>query len=574
MVTIDISIEDISRLMGLKETLSAPELDKIIAFTKSEVDSEPDGPDENGHTKVAIDVKTASRPDLWSAEGIAREARGRINLTGLPRIDFPASGFEITVEKEVKEIRPFIAAVVAKGLKFDNFLIKQLIQTQDKVDFSFGRKRKRTSIGIYNLHMIESPIEYKTVSRDFKFIPLQFEEEMTIDEIMEQHPKGVEYGHILSKFDRVPILVSKGGVLSLPPIINSNDVGRVTEETTDILVEVTGTNHQAVIVAISLLAQNLMDRGAKVETVQVNYPKGYGVEPELTPPIKPQSIEAPIKEINRYLGTKFTKKQMKTLIEKRRHDAKIDGDKIIVEYGPWRSDILHWVDIAEEVAIAYDYNKLEPTTANIFTPGKLPKSTEVENMIREVLVGCGLQEVLNYNLTDEETITSRVMRDGDFVKSTVVSLKNPVTSTYGFLRPDLMPGLVRYVSRNSETPTPHHIFETGESVRRSDGRIETYVSAAVVLAGADETFETSHRILDTLFRLTGVSYELEVGNSHLFMDGRVAEVWVDEQVVGYIGELRLEILELNGIQVPVSGFEIDLTKIAKYSISNYYSDTN
>lgn len=133
MVTIDISIEDISRLMGLKSTLSPEELDKIIAFTKSEVDSDPDGPDENGHTKISIDVKTASRPDLWSAEGIAREARGMLDQPGLPKIDFPASGYAIRVASDVKPIRPYIGAVVAKGLKLDNFLIKQLIQAQDKL---------------------------------------------------------------------------------------------------------------------------------------------------------------------------------------------------------------------------------------------------------------------------------------------------------------------------------------------------------------------------------------------------------------------------------------------------------
>jgi len=574
MVTIDVSIEDISQLMGLKEPLSAPELDKIIAFTKSEVDSEPEGPDENGHTKIAIDIKTASRPDLWSAEGIAREARGRINLAGLPEIKFPPSKYTISVDKKLKEIRPYIAAVVAKGLVFDNFLIKQLIQTQDKVDFSFGRKRKRTSIGIYNLHMIQSPIEYTTVPRTFKFVPLQFDEEKTIDEIMEEHPKGREYRHILDSFKEVPILKSRGGVLSLPPIINSNDVGRVTEETTDILVEVTGTNHQAVIVAISLLAQNLHDRGATIETVQVDYPKEYGLGQEITPPLKPESITANVKNINRYLGTKFTKKQMKTLIEKRRHNATINGNILTIEYGPWRSDILHWVDIAEEVAIAKDYNEFEPTTANIFTPGRLPKSTESENMIREILIGTGLQEVLNYNLTDEETITGKVLRPADYVNEVVVSLKNPVTRTYGYLRPDLLPGLIRFISRNSETPTPHHIFETGESVRKNGEKVETYTSAAVVLAGADETFETAHRILDILLNLTRIDYELEVGESNFFMDGRVAEIRVQGEIVGHIGEIKLEILEVNGIEVPVSGFEIDLTKIQKYKITSFYSDTN
>jgi phenylalanyl-tRNA synthetase beta chain len=575
MVNIDISIEDISRLMGLEETLTPEELDKIIAFTKSEVDSEPDGPDENGHTKISIDVKTASRPDLWSAEGIAREARGRINLSGLPKLDFPSSDYEIEVEKDVLKIRPYIGAFIAKGLTLDNFLIKQLIQAQDKVDFSFGRKRKRTSIGIYNLDMISKKILYKTVERDFSFVPLQFTEKMTIDEIMQNHPKGQEYGHILENHKKVPILVDDNGqILSLPPIINSNDVGRVTEDTKNVLVEVTGTNFQALSVVTALFAQILHDRGTEVSTVKIHYPKGFEIEEDVTPMVKPLEILVPVKEINRYLGTKITKNQMVKLLQQRRHEASVKGQKIHVRYGPWRSDILHWVDIAEEIAIAYDYNKMDPTIAKIFTPGKLPQSTESENMIREILVGMGLQEVLNYNLTDKETISVNVARDEAFIEKEVITVSNPVTRTYGYLRPDLLPGLIRFVSRNSETQFPHRIFETGESVKQIHNDTLTYVSASVILAGPNETFETAHQILDVLFRLTNVQYSLEESQNPYFINGRCAEIHAGDLIVGYIGEIDFEILEKNDIKMPVSAFEIDLTKIPKYNIKPMYSNRN
>ncbi len=573
MVTIDISIEDFSKLMGLKKPLSVEKLDHYMSFAKAEVDSDPEGPDENGHTKVSIDIKTASRPDLWSAEGLAREASGMVNKTGLPNLVFPKSEFAINVDPAVKEIRPYIAAVIAKGLKLDDFLIKQLIQVQDKVDFSFGRRRKRTSIGIYNLNMIESPIVYKVVPRSFKFVPLQFEEEMTVDQIFEKHPKGQEYGEILQRFEKVPILIdSQDRVLSMPPIINSNDAGRVTEETTEILIEVTGTDHEAVTVVISLLAQNMQDRGAKVETVLVEYPKEYGDLAQVTyPPQKPNLIEVNISDINRYLGTNFSVSKMQKFLEKRRHNVIRKGNKksILVEYGPWRQDIMHWVDIAEEVAIAADYNKLEPTIANLFTVGSLDLSTTKENMVREILVGCGLQEVLNYNLTDKETISINMLRDTTFLEQWCIRLVNPVTSTYEYLRPDLLSGLIRFVGRNSEAVFPHHLFETGEVVVKENGEPVTVTKAAIVLAGADETFETSHRILETLFRLTGIEYELVESEDGRFIPGRSADILVNGKAVGQIGEIHVEILLRNDIRVPVSAFEIDLTKIDKLQISRY-----
>ncbi len=576
MVTIDISIEDFSRLLGLKEPLSPSELDRYVSFAKAEVDSEPEGPDENGHTKISIDIKTASRPDLWSAEGLAREVRGLLDKKGLPNLKFPDSGYVIEVAKSVKPIRPFVAAVVAKGLKLNDFLIKQLIQVQDKVDFSFGRRRKRTSIGIYNLNMISSPIQYKTVPKSFKFVPLGFESAMTIEEILEKHPKGIEYGHIISGHKQVPILIdAKGGVLSLPPIINSNDVGRVTEETTDILVEVTGTNHEAVKVVISLLAQNLVDRGAVVEHVKVSYPEGYGFTDLVYPPQEPGEIEIDVRDINKYLGTKFTKTQIKNLIMKRRHDVTNGSDKhkLLVKYGPWRHDIMHWVDISEEVAIAADYNKIGPSTANLFTVGGLHVSTQKENLIREILVGCGLQEVMNYNLTDKETITEAVLRDSDFLHETVIKLTNPVTSTFEYIRPDLLPGLIRFVKRNLEVPFPHHIFETGEVAIRDKDDVVTLTKAAVLLAGSDETFETAHRVLDALFRLIDVTYSLEEVESNYLIPGRSASILVDGKAVGIIGELKIEILERNGIIVPISAFEVDLTKVPQLKIQEFRTNT-
>ncbi|OLS22351.1 MAG: Phenylalanine--tRNA ligase beta subunit, partial [Candidatus Heimdallarchaeota archaeon LC_2] len=264
MVTIDVSMEDFSKLVGLDYTLNSEEMDDLLAFVISEVDSDPEGPDENGHTKINIEIKTSNRPDLWSAEGIARILRGRNGLTGVPDLSASPSGFEIDVDPELIKIRPYISASVVKGLKLDDFLIKQMIQIQDKLDFSYGRKRKRTSIGIYNISMLESPIKYTVVDRSFKFQPLQFEEKITVDEIFDQHPKGIEYRQILDPHKRVPMLYDKNElVLSMPPIINSNDVGRVTEETTDILIEVTGISYEATNVALSIVTQALRDRGGK-----------------------------------------------------------------------------------------------------------------------------------------------------------------------------------------------------------------------------------------------------------------------------------------------------------------------
>ncbi len=93
MVSIEISIEDISHLLGYEKPLTPSELNELLAYAIAEVDSDPEGPDENGHTKITIDIKTSNRPDLWGVEGIVRVLRGMMDEPGLPPLDAEPSGF-------------------------------------------------------------------------------------------------------------------------------------------------------------------------------------------------------------------------------------------------------------------------------------------------------------------------------------------------------------------------------------------------------------------------------------------------------------------------------------------------
>ncbi|MCE7734896.1 MAG: phenylalanine--tRNA ligase subunit beta, partial [Candidatus Heimdallarchaeota archaeon] len=483
------------------------------------------------------------------------------------------SGFEIDVDADLMKIRPYISASIVRGLKLDDFMIKQMIQMQDKLDFSYGRKRKRTSIGIYNITMLETPIKYAVVDRRFKFQPLQFDEELTVDEIFEKHPKGIEFKQILDPHEKVPMLYDKNGlVLSMPPIINSNDVGRVTEETTDVLIEVTGISYEATNVALSIVTQALRDRGCKIESVQINYPSEYGIDNEITPHSKLHQTIIDPKDINVYLGTKFSKKKMVELIEMRRNNAYIKGDKIVVDAPPWRKDIIHWVDISEDIAIAADYNHLVPIDPQVVTVGKLHLSTNDENMIRQILVGIGLVEVLNYNLTDKDTLTTKINRDEKWISKNCVELVNPVSTLRSILRPDLLSGLIRFSSRNTHIEYPHKIFETGEICLKGKKDTITKIFCSVLLSGAEETFETILGVLDSLCRLTKLDYKLDALDHHYYISGRSASVKIDGINIGHIGEIHPQILNNYGVEVPMVAFEIDLSLISKFNCIEFRSN--
>ena len=565
LVAFKISYYDVIELLNLPNDITIEELDHLFSFAKSEIE-EHDLADE-GYIKV--DCKTSNRPDLWGVEGLAREVSGAIGLyTNLPEISAESSGFVIEVDPRLKSIRPYIACSIIRGVKFSDFLIKQLIQLQEKVDFSYGRRRSRSSIGIYNVNMLESPILYELTPRSTSFYPLGYTEKMTLEEILERHEKGIEYGYILPKKGDLPILRDVNGVvLSMPPIINSNDVGRVDEETTDVLVEVTGTNLEVVKVVNTLITQAIRDRGGRVYSVEIHYPKNHGDAPTnlVTPETEPYEIIVPPKDIKDYLGLDLTTNQIIKLLYKRRFDAIKKKGSIVVRYPPYRVDLLHWVDVAEEVAIAYGYMSIEPAVSEVPTIGNLSSRTISENYVREILSGCSLQEILSFSLTDPDKLSTLMGYESEILSS-FVQVANPVSSTYSIMRNRLLPGLLDFLSRNTHNEYPQHLFEVGEVVELEKNSVTTISKTAVILAGAEISFEQCHSILDTLIRGIGTQYELKVIESPEFIPGRTAGIIVNGKEIGIIGEISPALLENWEVFVPVAAFELNLSSIPALSL--------
>ena len=107
---------------------------------------------------------------------------------------------------------------------------------------------------------------------------------MTIKEILEKHPKGKEFGHLVEEMREIPIFIdSAGEVLSIPPIINSNFTGKISEETKEVFIECSGFDFKFMMPALNVLAAALVDRGAKVESVKVVYPEKIIYTPDMTP---------------------------------------------------------------------------------------------------------------------------------------------------------------------------------------------------------------------------------------------------------------------------------------------------
>ncbi len=539
----------------------AAELDDKLAFVKSEVKlyDEREG-------IVSIEIKDTNRPDLWSIEGLTRALRGYLGIEkGMKQYSLGESIVNVNVDKRLSKIRPYICCSIVKNVHLTDVIIRGLMHLQDKLDQTYGRSRQKTSIGIYDFDLIAPPLNY-TVSKpsDTSFIPLGFSEKMSMAEILERHPKGLEYGHIVRKHSVYPILLdAEQKVLSFPPIINSNNSGRVTEETRNLLVEVTGITHQTVLNTLNLVTLALIDRGGEAYAATVRYPEdpAYPSRKVITPDFRNQSVNLSIEFASRLLGLELTGNRIAELLEIAGFSVGSVNDSSVEVMVPcYRIDIMHQVDLVEDVAIAYGYNNIEPLWRELATSGRPRPEQRLLDVARELLVGLGCQEISTYTLTNPENLFAKMTCP----RIATVDLANPKLVTMTCLRNWLLPSLMEFLSCNQSVEFPQKIFELGkvtllDETQETKTRDEDWLAAAISHPNA--SFTEIKSALDAFFMNLGLKWQIQAASHPSFIEGRTGAAIMNGVNLGVLGEVNPQVLEAWKLENPTAAFEINMQRI-------------
>ncbi|MBW2979972.1 phenylalanine--tRNA ligase subunit beta [Candidatus Woesearchaeota archaeon] len=545
MPTITFSLKDLNALVGKK--LSLEELKDLVEYGKGEYDGYDKETDE-----VSVSFGDTNLPYLWSIEGIARLLKGLIGKQkGIPPLKINKSDYKVIVDKSVDKIRPYVVAFVAKGRKVDDYLIKQIIQLQEKLCENYGRRREKVAIGIYSYKKINFPVHYKaTEPESVKFIPLEFRKEMTQQEILEEHPKGKEYAWILEGKKKYPILIdSKDQVLSFPPIINSNITGKVEENEQDLFFEATGTDMDALLLSANIFAQALYERGFSICSVDVKYP----TKTITTPHLFNETIKISAEQVEKLLGLGLKDTEIKKLLEKLQYDYS-NGTVKIPHY---RRDILHPVDIIEDIGTAYGYKKIEELPLKSYTIGKTTPLVKFIDKARDIIAGLGYQEVISPILTNKSFLYEN-MNIEDFG---TVEISEYMSESYSCIRTWILPILLEVLSKNKHIEYPQKIFEQGLVSTRKNETITDYERIAVASAHDGVDFTEIKQVLDSLMRMLDVKYEIEETDNDAFIPGRVGRVIVNGKKIAFVGEIAPKVLDNWKIEVPVAGFELNLSEL-------------
>ncbi len=561
MPTIDFEYKELEQLLNVQLDGDMEKLDDILAYVKAEVK----GYNKQDQT-VNIEFKDTNRPDLWSVEGLARALQGYLGHQKGPRqYCADKSNVEVFVSKDLYGIRPYICCAVVKNIHLSDPIIKGLMHLQEKLDQTYGRSRQKTSIGIYNLDLIKPPIEYTAVKPDeVTFVPLAFSEKMGLDEILEKHPKGCEYGHIVKKNPLYPMLFDADGkVLSFPPIINSNDLGKVTEESRNLLVEVTGTLHKTVLNTLNLVVTMLIDRGGKAYTTTIHYPENsqYTEKQVVTPDFSNRCMPLSVEYTNKILGLNLKGKGIAELLEVAGLGVeKVTESEVAVLVPCYRIDVMHQVDLIEDVAVAYGYNNITPNWRELPTIGRAKADQHLINLARDLMIGLGYQEILNTTLTNQETLYDKMA----VPREPLVELCNPKVVTMTCMRSWLLPGLMEFLSINQSVEFPQKIYELGkvthlDTSRETKVREEEWLTAATTHPAAN--FSEIKSALDSFFANYGMEWQIKETIHPSFIEGRVGKVIVNGEEIGIVGEVSPQVLENWKLENPAAAFEINLQKV-------------
>lgn len=550
-------------------------LEKKLTCGKAELDEKPDMSVPEDQRVIKIELNDTNRPDLWSTNGVARQLRLHNGGTTVDYSKFlsregdlkDSRNLTVTVDPELKDIRPYMVAFMIEGKAIDEPMLLDIIQTQEKLAWNFGRKRKSLSMGLYRASQIKWPVHYKAVDPDnTSFIPLTFEKPLTCRQILTEHPKGKDYGWILENFKKFPLLTDDAGeVMSMAPVINSATLGAVQVGDKDLMVELTGDNMANLLLAANIVACDFADCGYTIHPIRVDHPYDTGFGKSVCAPFYfQQPAKAVLKNVNKLLGSDFSKEQVVKALEVMGNKVETkdaNGDVEFTVYpAPYRNDFLHEVDIIEDVMIGIGLDNFKPAKPNDFTIGRLMPLTLFSRQAKNIMVGLGYQEMIFNYLGSKKDYIERMGIDD----SKIIEVSNPMSENYQFVRPSIIPSLLRAESGSANAIFPHKIFEIGKVAYLCDEEntgTRTRQSLGFMTASSNANFNSAASEVSSLLYFLDHEYKVAESDDPRFIPGRQAAIIINGKQAGIFGEIHPQVLENWSITVPCVAGEIDVEEL-------------
>lgn len=546
MPVVRIYLDRLEELLG--EKISAEELNDIIFTLKGEVE-------EVDLQRGAVSIElTMDRPDLLISEGIARAVKGlREREAGFPRLNARVSDYRILVEDVPS--RPYIAIGIIRGYELDERTLEELIQFQEKIHLTVGRKRRKVAIGIHDLDKVRSKtLRYTAVPLSYNMIPLGHNTEQTVKEVLKNTPQGQAYGSYSLLGETHPAILADDEIISLPPVLNS-DITRLEVGTKNLLIDVTGTDEYMVLKTLDLITSVLSERrGSHIELCYVK----RGPEDYLTPGLTPTYVEMTLDYVRRTLGINLSGDDVVRLGEKMRWEVLTDGSAVRAGAPEYRLDVLHPIDFVEDVSIAYGYSSFALEEKPVITRPREDPYHIFKKIVRELLIGQGFTQFMGFTMISD-ALASIAPEEA----ASPLRILNPISAEMSSVRPSIIPSLIQVIRESQKSGLPLRVFEIGHYAFVDPRARRLIKGEKVGIAVVDYRigYEDIQQFVEGLLSSLGIPHAYHRYDSDIFIRGRSSAIKRGDVLLGYVGEIYPQVLLDNGVKYPVGVAELYLDKL-------------
>lgn len=488
------------------------------------------------------------RPDLFSFETLNAASSIYFDELPLKEISFRKVESSIFIDESALKLRKHFAAFIAEGIALGNHF-RSLIDFQEKIHDTVGKQRKKVSVGLHDMNKIIFPLKYAAFpATGIKFTTFDGLSGTAYD-ILEKHPKGIEFSSLLPVKNEVPIILdSEGAVLSMPPIVNGNR-STVSEETSALFVDITGTDKSAVRSAYHMLSNFLSVCGFTLARPKIvlNGLSWYGIDPST----KVTSVTR--RGIRRYIGMDLQPEECRYQMNRMGILTEDLDFPFRIKVPGHRIDIMGEVDVIEDIAKAIGYSNIPESMIPIASPGSENPANSFADTLREIFIGAGFQEVITYIVTSED-VYRQIGPDPGY------RIMNAKSLDFSFIRNLLYPGMLDFLRRNTNRSFPQRIFEIGNVISGYTQELKACIMITDSRAGYSEIKSNLDAIL---LRTTSRKCTVIPDSIDGAIEGRSGKILVDSVNIGIIGEIHPEILRKFSLPLPVVFAEFELGRMAK-----------
>lgn len=536
-------------------------------------------------TEVLYRIEVAAnRYDLLCVEGIALALKIFLKKMTFPIIKplnkLPEEERQLIVEPSVDLVRPIGLAAILTNMTFTDDSLRGFMDLQDKLHNNICRGRKYVSIGTHDLDTIKGPFYYRAKKpSDFKFVPLNRTQEVDgngMVQILKEDPKLSKYLYLIEDKEVYPLMMDSNGViLSVPPIINSMHT-KMTINTKNVLIDITGLDYTKCVIVLKIIVSMFSKYCSEPFTVeQVKVTTTKNGESKLYPDCEPRKFVSNIEYLKQLSGIPktVTEDEIVDLLAKMElNSRKLNEKELEVDAPMTRSDVLHQCDIAEDLAIAYGYNKIEKLNVNTLCHGKPQPYNKLADLFRNEMAFSGYVEFLNMALLSKKDMFNSLLEENEDEKTAKISYSK--TKEFEYVRSSLIPGILKSIEANKAQQLPYKIFELADCVEiNDDNEVGAMNKRKLCFAYSNNTsgLEIIQGMVDKLMKKIDLNFNdknvkktycIKPSNNKIFFEDRQAEIFIlDGKKIGIYGIVHPKVLKNFGIKIPVSLCEIDIQDI-------------